>query len=115
MPVFKQLNAASEKISDTFERRITSLRNLMVVVCDFSNGPASQPDPPHSHPHEQITYVAEGDLYFLIEDEKHHLTKGDLYSVPSGIPHCIQTISKHVRLVDCFTPLREDFLKKSGN
>jgi quercetin dioxygenase-like cupin family protein len=83
----------------------------MVVVCDFTNGPASQPDPPHSHPHEQITYVAEGDLLFFIGEEKHQLEKGDIYIVPSGIPHCIQTISRHVRLIDSFTPVREDFLK----
>jgi replication-associated recombination protein RarA len=29
----------------------------------------------------------------------------------SGKPHSIQQLTKHVRLVDCFTPIREDFLK----
>lgn len=83
----------------------------MVVVCDFKGGPAPEPDPPHSHPHEQITYVAEGELFLFLGDDQHHLTKGDVYSVPSGIPHCIQTLSSHVRLIDSFTPLRDDFLK----
>jgi quercetin dioxygenase-like cupin family protein len=113
MPVFKQEITPAEKVNPAFERRIIHLDNLMVVVCDFTNGPASEPDPPHSHPHEQITFVAEGELYYLIGEDKHHLTKGDVYSVPSGLAHCIQTISKHVRLIDSFTPLREEFLKKS--
>lgn len=111
MLVFKQKETTPEKISATFERRITHLNNLMVVVCDFTNGPSPQPDPPHSHPHEQISYVAEGDLFLFIGEEKHLLTKGDVFTVPSGLPHCIQTISKNVRLVDSFSPVREDFLK----
>jgi quercetin dioxygenase-like cupin family protein len=112
MPVYKETETSPEKISSCFERRITHLDNLMVVVCDFTNGPAPAPDPPHSHPHEQISYVAEGDLFLFINDEKHKLQKGDIFSVPSGVPHCIQTISNHVRLIDSFSPVREDFLKK---
>jgi quercetin dioxygenase-like cupin family protein len=111
MPVFKEEETIPEKVSSTFERRVNNLEKLMVVVCDFTGGPADKPDPPHSHPHEQITYVAEGELFFFTGDEKHHLKRGDVYTVPSGMPHCIQTLSSHVRLVDSFTPLREDFIK----
>lgn len=112
MLVFEQKETTPEKISATFERRIAHLDNLMVVACDFTNGPASEPDPPHSHPHEQITYVAEGELFLFIGEEKHHLTRGDVFTVPSGVPHCIQTISQNVRLIDSFSPVREDFLKR---
>lgn len=111
MAVLKESLATPEKMSPVFERRIAYLDNLMIVVCDFTNGPAREPDKPHSHPHEQITYVAEGDLYLFLGEEKHLLEEGDIFTVPSGIPHCIQTISRHVRLVDTFTPLREDFIK----
>jgi quercetin dioxygenase-like cupin family protein len=112
MAVYKENETSSEKVSAVFERRIINLENLMVVVCDFTNGPARKPDPPHSHPHEQITYVAEGDLYFFLDNTKFKLQKGDVISVPPEVPHCIQTISKHVRLIDSFSPIREDFLKK---
>jgi quercetin dioxygenase-like cupin family protein len=111
MNVFHENSVASEKLSPVFERRIYHLENLMVVICDFSNGPASEPDKPHTHPHEQITYVAEGELYFFLDKEKHHLKKGDVYTVPPDVPHCIQNISSYVRLIDTFTPLRKDFLK----
>lgn len=112
MAVFHESKTKPEKLSPVFERRIAHLDNLMMVVCDFTNGPAAEPDKPHSHPHEQITYVAEGELLFFLGDEKHHLSKGDIFTVPSGIPHCIQSISNHVRLIDTFNPIREDFLKK---
>jgi len=113
MAVYKENETVAEKISPVFERRIINLENLMVVVCDFTNGPAENPDPPHSHYHEQITFVVEGDLYFFLDNAKYKLQKGDVFSVPSGVPHCIQTISKHVRLIDSFSPVREDFLKKA--
>jgi quercetin dioxygenase-like cupin family protein len=111
MPVYKQKITKPEKLSDTHERRLSYLNNLMVVVCDFTNGPAPQPDPMHSHTHEQITYVEKGELLFFLGKEKHHLHKGDICTIPSGVPHCIQTISKHVRLIDSFSPVRKDFLK----
>jgi quercetin dioxygenase-like cupin family protein len=113
MPVIKKEDPVNEKVSPTFERRIASLDKLMMVVCDFTGGPAKEPDKPHSHPHEQITYVAEGELFLFIGDEKHVLSKGDMFTAPSDVPHCIQTLSQHVRLIDTFSPIREDFLKKS--
>lgn len=105
-------NIIHEKVSPDYERTIAHLENLMVVVCDFSNGPMKNPDPPHSHPHEQITYVATGELIFFLGDEKHVLKEGDILTIPSEIPHCIQTVSKYVRLIDSFTPIRKDFLKQ---
>jgi quercetin dioxygenase-like cupin family protein len=105
-------NIINEKVSPDYERSIAHLENLMVVVCDFSNGPMKNPDPPHSHPHEQITYVAKGELIFFIGEEKHVLKEGDILAIPSELPHCIQTVSKYVRLIDSFTPIRRDFLKQ---
>ena len=112
MPVLKKNESVPEKISPVLERRLVHLENLMVVVCDFSHGPMAEPDKPHNHPHEQITYVEKGELYFFIGEEKHRLTEGDLVTIPSGIFHSIQTISRNVRLIDSFTPVRSDFLKK---
>ena len=114
MTVNKEILNIPEKVKEGFRRRITHLDNLMVVVCDFTNGPATRPDPPHSHPNEQITYVAEGELFLFLGEEKHHLSPGDVFLVPPDLPHCIQTISAHVRLIDCFSPIREDFLKEKS-
>jgi quercetin dioxygenase-like cupin family protein len=112
MPVIKKDDPVTEKISPTFERRIATLDKLMVVVCDLTGGPAKEPDKPHSHPHEQITYVAEGELFLFMSDRKYRLSKGDVFLAPSDVPHCIQTLSSHVRLIDSFSPVRKDFLKK---
>lgn len=110
MPVYLESQSKREKLSPVFERKIVHLEKIMTVVCDFTNGPAPEPDKSHSHPHEQISYVAEGELFLFIGDEKHLLTKGDIFTVPSGVPHCIQNISSFVRLIDSFSPGREDFI-----
>lgn len=110
MPVVKQAEVQPETIQPGRTRYLAYSPNLMVVVIDFVDGPADQPDPPHSHPHEQITYVAQGELLFFINDAPVKLSAGDLITVPSGAPHTIQLLSAQVRLVDTFTPVREDFL-----
>jgi quercetin dioxygenase-like cupin family protein len=100
-----------EQIREGAERRIGHTDNLMMVVIDFDDGPKDHADPPHSHPHEQVCYVAEGEIVFLMDDQQTGLGPGDMFLVPSGRPHSIQQLTEHVRLVDCFTPIREDFLK----
>ena len=101
-----------EAIADGRSRYLTSTDHLMMVVVDFDDGPNDQPDPPHSHPHEQVTYVAEGDVIFFLDGQPTRLSPGDLVNVPPDVPHSVQSLSSHVRLVDVFTPIREDFLKK---
>ena len=99
-----------------FSRRIVQTSQLMTVVLDIDNGPWDAPDPLHSHPHEQITYIAEGEVLFVTEgaegEETRKLVAGDLFAVPSGIPHSIQLLSQRARLIDTFHPIREDFLTK---
>jgi quercetin dioxygenase-like cupin family protein len=102
-----------EKLSPGTERTVAWLENIMVVVFDYKDGPMEHPEPPHSHTHEQISYVAEGELIFFKGNEEYHLYKGDLITVPSEIKHCIRTVSRYVRLIDSFSPVRKDFLKTS--
>lgn len=102
-------DSVPEIIRTGLNRRLLSLDNLMTVVIDFEFQ-MNEPDPPHSHPHEQITYVAQGELWFFIGNEKFRLQKGDLIKIPSGMMHTVQTISPNVRLIDSFSPVREDFL-----
>jgi len=67
--------------------------------------------PEHSHPHEQTSYVAEGEIIFFCEDEPdQHLKKGDMFAVKPNKKHTIQLLTEKVRLIDNFSPLREDFL-----
>ncbi|MGC3943882.1 MAG: cupin domain-containing protein [Chryseolinea sp.] len=111
MPVRKESNVKSHVFREGASRTLVHTENLMVVVIDFFNGPWSEPDPYHHHVHEQITYVASGEIIFMCEgEEDQKLQAGDMFSVPSGIPHTIKLVSERARLVDSFSPIREDFL-----
>ncbi|MCB9455823.1 MAG: cupin domain-containing protein [Anaerolineaceae bacterium] len=111
MPAMLQAETPRESFAPGRERYLTHTNNLMMVVIDFTDGPSTQPDPPHSHPHEQITYVVEGEVLFFLGDTPHRLQAGDMITVPSNLPHTIQLLSPKVRLVDTFNPIRQDFLK----
>jgi len=45
-------------------------------------------------------------------EERTRLSAGDLFTVPANVPHAVQTLSPHVRLIDAFSPIRQDFLKR---
>ena len=111
MTVLKHDETAVQSIGAEAERRLAFTDNLMMVVIDFGGGPQDEPDPPHSHPHEQATYVAAGEVVLYMDSEEKRLGPGDVFLVPSGRPHCIRRLTEHVRLIDCFTPIREDFLE----
>jgi quercetin dioxygenase-like cupin family protein len=101
-----------EKVREGLLRKIIHTDNLMSVLIDFTDGPWDKPEPYHSHPHEQTSYIASGEIMFYCEGEKEQLLKtGDMFAVPSGVKHTIQLLTKEARLIDSFTPLREDFLK----
>ena len=111
MGTLKLTDAVKTTIGEQRARYLTHTENLMMVVIDFDDGPTSEPDPPHSHPHEQISYVAAGEIIVVLGDEQTRLGPRDLFTVPPDMPHSVQLLTSHVRLVDTFTPLRDDFIE----
>ncbi len=110
MGTVKQSEATFDDIGEKRTRYLSHLNNLMVAVIDFHDGPTDEPDEPHSHPHEQISYVAEGRIIFFLDGEPTTLQKGDMFTVPANMPHTVQLLTEHVRLIDSFNPIRDDFL-----
>lgn len=111
MGILKADQIKKETIAPKRERYLTHTENLMMVVIDFNDGPGEAPDPPHSHPHEQVTYVAEGRVRFFLDKIPFDLARGDMITIPGDVPHTIQLLTENVRLVDTFTPIRKDFLE----
>ena len=44
-------------------------------------------------------------------EKEQRLKAGDMFAVPADVKHTIQLLTKKVRLIDSFTPLRRDFIK----
>jgi len=99
------------QVKDGLRRKLIYTPNLMTVINEFTDGPWDDPEPPHSHPHEQTAYVAKGEVIYYCEDEsEQHLKAGDMFSAPAGKKHTIKCLTPIVRIVDSFTPVRKEFL-----
>lgn len=94
-------------------RRVLSYGGgMMAVQFEFDAGVAA---PVHSHPHEQIGYVVSGAIDVVMEGhETTRLHAGGSYYVAPNVRHCIITHEPTV-LIDCFTPIREDFLAANSD
>jgi quercetin dioxygenase-like cupin family protein len=64
--------------------------------------------PLHSHPHEQITYILEGQLNMSIGGQQYELSAGMFHVIPSNIPHGAVAITD-CQVMDVFNPVREDY------
>lgn len=67
---------------------------------------------PHKHPHEQITYVIEGEMKFTVEGETKILRKDDGVVILSNQEHSARVLNKPTKAVDAWYPIREDYIIK---
>jgi quercetin dioxygenase-like cupin family protein len=69
--------------------------------------------PTHSHPHEQVGVVYAGKAILRIGNEERLVKKGDLYCIPSNVPHSDTTVSEEpFIMLDIFYPVREDLVQR---
>ncbi len=80
---FKMGVCCPESFDKGRTRYLTNTDNLMMVVFDFQDGPMDKPDPPHSHHHEQISYVAGGKVNYFLDGKSTLLEAGDMMTIPS--------------------------------
>ncbi len=112
MNILKFDEVQYEHVNERLKRKLIHTNHLMMVLADFSGGPWPMQDPLHNHLHEQIILVVDGEVIFYCEGEEEQiLKKGDMIAIPAYQKHAIKLISKTARLVDSFTPVREDFIK----
>jgi quercetin dioxygenase-like cupin family protein len=63
--------------------------------------------PDHSHPHEQIMNLIEGEFELSIGGESRHMKPGMVAVIPSNVAHSGRAITA-CRVIDVFHPVRED-------
>jgi quercetin dioxygenase-like cupin family protein len=64
--------------------------------------------PFHSHPHEQIGYLASGRVLFELGDERRELGPGDSWLVPPNVLHQVTALEPSLA-IDVFSPPREEY------
>ena len=97
-----------EVLSAAISRKIITGDKAMVAQVFLAKG-AEVPE--HHHESEQITYILEGALEFLIEGRTIVVSAGEVLRIPSNVPHRAVALQDTLDL-DIFSPIRHDWLKK---
>ncbi len=100
--------AKIQNCGDGVSRKILGMGgSLMMVEVTFRKGGVGTP---HTHVHEQVSYVVKGSFTFTLNGESRTVRAGDSIYIPSGAEHGTVALEDSV-ILDVFTPIREDFLK----
>ena len=101
-----------ERLNSRLERRLITGSNMMIAHVYLEKGCIV---PKHSHHNEQITYVLEGALRFLLGDEQDQeiiVSAGEVLTIPPHLPHSAEALEDTLD-VDIFNPPREDWMDGS--
>jgi len=95
-------------VNGPISRRILAYGpSLMTVEVNYSEPYSFVP---HSHPHDQICLILEGEFEFDLDGEIFRMYPGDSIFVAGNVMHSIRALTPG-KALDIFSPLREDFLK----
>ena len=100
---------ALEKITEMFSRKIVTGDREMLAQVYLKAGCIV---PTHTHESEQMTYVLQGTLRFLVGGEEITVREGEVLHIPSRIQHQAEALDDTFSL-DIFSPIRRDWLDRT--
>lgn len=107
MPFYKPSEMPGKEIIPGCRSRLIAGERVMLSVLDMPKGSVL---PEHSHPHEQAGMVLEGRLSLTIGGGERVLHPGEAYLVPGDVLHSGYVVDEDVKVLDVFSPPREDYL-----
>lgn len=102
------MNHEITEVKPGIRRQICCAEGSLMQALIYFDYPLT--DTLHSHPHEQCTYVLEGEFEFIVNGRKERRQAGEWIYFAPNVQHCANSLTPG-RLLDTFTPQREDFLK----
>ncbi len=90
------------------DAQILAGRQAMVMRVSMAQGAIAAE---HSHVHEQISVVLQGEVEFTIAGEQQMLRTGDAVVIPGNAVHTAKAIVQS-ELLESFAPVREDLVKR---
>ena len=82
------------------------------VMVSFVTLPPNTRAATHRHEHEQVTIVVDGGADFVFDGKLYPVKKDDVIIVPSNTEHGAYASDRGCRVIDVFSPPREDFVEK---
>jgi len=102
---------ALEKVTEMISRKIVTGTREMMAQIYLKRGAVV---PMHSHESEQMTYVLQGSIKFLIEGEETIVREGEVLHIPPGVAHQSEALDDTFEL-DVFSPIRPEWLDGSSD
>lgn len=99
-------NCSQHTIFPGVEIHTVAGQNAMLSLVEFQPHAVVQA---HSHPHEQMGMLLEGELTFTIGEEERTLRPGEMWRIPGNVVHSAVAGSAKVVALDVFQPIREDY------
>jgi quercetin dioxygenase-like cupin family protein len=100
-----------EKVTQMISRKIVAGDREMIAQVYLKRGALV---PIHRHESEQMTYVLQGALKFLVDGDEFTVSQGEILHIPSGIPHQAEALEDTLEL-DVFSPRRETWIGASAD
>ena len=97
---------ALEKVTEMVSRKLVTGEREMLAQVYLKRGCLV---PMHSHDSEQMTYVLQGALKFLVGGEEITVREGEVLHIPSSVEHQAEALEDTFEL-DVFSPIRQDWL-----
>ena len=97
---------ALEKVTEMVSQKIVAGDREMVAQIYLKRGALI---PMHRHGSEQMTYVLQGALRFLVGGEEIIVREGEVLHIPPQTPHQAEALDDTFEL-DVFSPIRADWL-----
>jgi quercetin dioxygenase-like cupin family protein len=97
---------ALEKVTEMISRKIVVGDREMVAQISLKRGALV---PRHSHESEQMTFVLQGAIRFLVGGEEITVREGEVLHIPSWVEHQQEALEDTFEL-DIFSPIRQDWI-----
>jgi quercetin dioxygenase-like cupin family protein len=95
-----------EALNPLLGRQLVVGQNIMLARVLLKKGCIV---PEHSHPNEQLTFIAEGALKFWIDGKEIVVNAGECLTIPPNMPHKAEALEDTVDF-DVFHPPRADWM-----
>jgi quercetin dioxygenase-like cupin family protein len=98
---------ALEKVTEMMSQKIISGEREMLAQIYLKRGALI---PMHAHDSEQMTYILQGALRFLVGNEEVIVREGEVLHIPANVTHQAEALEDTFEL-DVFSPVRTDWLR----
>jgi len=105
MPFYQLNQLGQREIMPGFHGKFIHSDHMTMAYWNINQGARL---PEHSHPHEQVVNLLQGEFELVVDGERRKLQAGSVAVIPSGALHSGHAIT-YCEILDIFQPVREEY------